>query len=273
MASVSLFRGSYRLFSRTSCKSLPRGPPSATDNTDKWKNYIKNNNGEDGEVIHSAAFGSVRLDSEQRPTQPETSYNVASIAHKREAQDNFFLEEDSSSVTPNVYAKPSTAGQAPAPDKRVNETTPKVSTTKVAVAKPKPKTKIEDSTSIKAYKYIEKLRNDAVTNSDANALPRKNLTKELEVSRIGDSLQSRVNRAMNFQAHQSNESSQATTSDEPLGTILPKFRPVNLEKLTSAEVIGILKASVIYNQGKNILGDDTCVALLRCQVAGVNGDC
>lgn len=269
MASISLLRGSYRLFSGTSCKLFPRSaPPSSTATAEKWRKYIKNS--EDEEIVHSASFGSVRLDTDQRPkSQEETSHNVASTFTKTEnepQEDNFFLEDSSTVTEAHVYERPSTtsAARQARPDKRLNETSPELSSSSLkVVAKPKQgpsKMKQEDSTTIKAYKYIEQLR--AKSNA-ADALMRKNQSKELEVSKIGESLEMRMQKAMNVDTtNRAKDFSSSEITDQPLGIIRPKFLPINLEKLTSAEVIGILKDSVIYNQGEYILGSH-----------GVNGDC
>ena len=120
-----------------------------------------------------------------------------------------------------------------------------------AISVKKKSNDLEDNDSIKAIKYIAKIRQLKDSGMDANRLD-----KETEISQIGQSLQSRLSAVMQQKAPQSQKKSRALNdrdTDSPRPVVLnrvdPKFLPQDLSKLTSIEVISILKRSILFDKG------------------------
>ena len=81
----------------------------------------------------------------------------------------------------------------------------------------------------------------------------KHFTREQEIMRIGESLQSRIgkvamtNRADELKDRIRNDDEDESSIERATGQVSAKFHPEDLERLTTTEVENIIKRSVVYN--------------------------
>ena len=102
-----------------------------------------------------------------------------------------------------------------------------------------------------ALDYVNKMRQNFKFDLQANSFV-PNYTREQEISRIGESLQSRIIKVAIANKLEEIKEKQIASDDtsqiENLsGKVNPKFLPVDLESLTTVEVENIVKNSVIYD--------------------------
>ena len=117
--------------------------------------------------------------------------------------------------------------------------------------KPKNLKKIAHEKKSTALDYVNKMRKTFRFDLQANSfVPIK--TREQEISRIGESLQSRMCKAAianRIEEAKEKEGDQDNTSpiENVGGRVDPKFLPTDLERLTTVEVENILKNSIVYD--------------------------
>merc|ERR1712212_241074 len=111
----------------------------------------------------------------------------------------------------------------------------------------------QQPTTIKAYKFINHLRRESILEEKSNEKP-KRFSKETEVIKIGQSLQTKIAKVMKPETSKGQESNDSQEKEESHATnnlngrVDPEYLPTNLTKLTSVELIALLKNSIIYDK-------------------------
>ena len=114
----------------------------------------------------------------------------------------------------------------------------------------------EDKTeTIKAIQYIGQLRHEEKQRLSSST-EIKRLEKEIEVGQIGQSWQSRLSKVMQVSSQKNFDRAKGNPNDSgpdsfqvPLNRVSFKFLPSDLSKLTSIQVLAMLKSSVLYDKG------------------------
>lgn len=215
-----LARGNTRLLSNSQSCLLPRAPStSSEEGTSKWKQFLNRPARDDqSEVMRGTAFGGVRLDSENVSRE-----NDDSLAETNDNDQDVGVDSEFYGVKHEVEeykeTTPLQKGQVVmSPELKLPPTKKK--------KEPKKPNEIDTSTA-KAYKYIQQLR-------DNSRYERKHLSNDKDSEKVSPLLQI----AGGKDSKARNE-----------GRVDPKFLPTDLSKLTSAEVISLLKKSVLYDKG------------------------
>ena len=245
--------GTSKLFSTTMCKSLPRAPSTSSP---KWKDFVNRKDpGEEGENVVSTNFGGIRLDSMNERTVNEEVMTVGNLTDKTEStqisnSDPFHEQNqpiESKLYEPNNvkkgklfnehYVEQDLVTSIEKPLQKKNEVLP-----------PKPPT-------VKAYKFINHLRNESILSKNSSNDPMR-FSKETEVIKIGQGIETRIASVVPIGTQKNNSLSKDAEleGDNPGqnnlgGRVDPKFLPLDLAKLTSVEVIALLKDNIIYDKG------------------------
>jgi hypothetical protein len=244
--------GTNKLFSTTVCRTLPRAPSTSSS---KWKDFVNRKDpGEEGENLVSTNFGGVRLDSMNERTVNEEVMTVGNLIDKTEStqsnnSDPFHEQNqpiESKLYEPNNVKKDKVFNETyveqdlvPSIDKPLHK--------KNEVLLPKPPT-------VKAYKFIRHLRNESILAKSSSNDPMR-YSKETEVRKIGQGIETRIASVVGTQKNNSLSKDAEFEQDNPGqnnlgGRVDPKFLPLDLTKLTSVEVLALLKDNIIYDKGK-----------------------
>ena len=229
-------------------RGFPRGSPGPSE-VAKWTNYVNRQNGEaeaGSDVFYATNFGTVRLDSMNHRTVKKEEINlIGRIEEPTSDSINFFTENESDE------------NQVPVLSESLNtsRTVQSKEHSPTQIVKTTGKRKATPPTTMKAYKFIDQLRTEAlIQETDVQSQPVG--SKEIEVRNINKSLQAKISDAMGFRNNKAvsrtDDDDGRQNSKENLGSkIDPKFVPTDLTKLTSVEVVSLLKNSVLYNEGKS----------------------
>ena len=246
-------KSAIRLLSVSSCNTYPRTPSTAES---KWGDYLnRKSNPEGSETILTTKFGGIRLDSMNTDRNEEgmTVGSLSNIAESEESTNSDFYFESETPSQSTLYEVNKIKHEVTSNffEKKENTRTAKVKSAIDENGENK-----QQPPTVKAYKFINHLRRENILEKRSTK-ESKRFSKETEVLKIGESLKSRIAKVTKPETSvgqkklkDSKELEESPTLNHLNGRVDPKYLPTDLSKLTSVEVISLLKNGIVYDKSK-----------------------